>query len=720
VPAVSRPNPINGWGASIVYDAQDGYVLVYGGSAGGDHTWTYSNGQWSLLDVKPYPSSRTAASMVYDSADHEAILFGGEYHPPASSGTGNNSSNSTHTSYYSDTWAFHGGQWYNITNPSDSPPARITAMMTYDGTDGYVVLYGGRTLTSFLDDTWTFLSGTWTNISASIPSSSTPSCRVAAGISYDAAAGYVVMFGGSEKNSTSPCYAAHGNVSSNQTWSFSHGEWTLLTPSVTPAARWAESLTYDASTGDIVMFGGVGVADTALTDTWVLSGGQWSRLHSTLYPPGRFTASMVYDPSTRSVLMFGGLSEPQKDAPILADFWSFSGSQWSNLTLIASPPPVSSMSLAYDEKDGYVLLFGGQNASGAYLSETWRFVGGVWLGLAPPISPPARGGASMAYDPTAGYVLLFGGSNGTTLFNDSWAYERGHWEPITVIGGAPPSPRADASLAFDEINSTLNLSQMILFGGNGTSGLLGDTWSFVNLTSNQSHPNGTWAELTPSVSPPARAGASMTYCPTQRTLVLFGGLGSSGLLQDTWQFLNGTWSELSPYLSPSPREFAGFVYDPNDGFGLLFGGISASGTLNDSWSYLNGVWTNITVWSPSSRSGAGLTFDAADDVVVLFGGDNGFQPLGDTWRYAANNWSQLLPLPTPSPSGPAGKSATRAIEYLVTVIVPGAFVGAIALVISSRRHAPARRRKRAELESAEFEAPPRAETTAEEPVGPKG
>lgn len=702
---VAVSNPISSWGALAVYDAADGYVLVYGGTAG-DHTWTYTGGTWTELKITTYPASRTEASMTYDAVDHEVILFGGEYHPPKGPGTPVGS-----VSYYSDTWAFHGGAWSNITNPLDSPPGRYYAMMTYDAADGYVLLFGGDYAKQFLGDTWTFKGGTWTNMTAANPSGKAPSCRIDGGIAFDVATGYVVLFGGTVK-AGGVCLNGARNVTSSETWAFSRGTWTNLSPAVSPPARWAESLVYDASGGSILMFGGLGASDTSLTDTWTFSDGNWTQLPLHLYPPGRFSASMAYDPSTGLVLMFGGLSEPQRAAPILSDFWEFTAGSWLNLTLIPSPPPARNMSLAFDGKDGYVLLFGGQNQSGGYLNQTWRFVGGVWLLLTPPTSPSARSGASMVYDAAAGYVVLFGGTNGSARFNDTWAYFKGNWIEVNTSLGPSPPARYAAGIAYDP-----STSEVILFGGNGTVGDLADTWEYQNISQNGSTVNGTWSPLSPLASPPAREGAEMAYLPPERAVVLFGGEGSAGFLGDSWQYSGGNWTELTPPIFPSPRMDAAFTYDTNDGFALLFGGLGASGPLNDTWAFLNGVWTNLTPWSPAARGSAGMAYDSLDASVVLFGGSGTAGVLGDTWRFEGGNWSQLLPLPTPPPHGTTtAKGSSKVLEY-VTIGVGLAAVACLVIYLAVRR---GRGKSPAPLKpsSQDASSAERTATPTESPIGP--
>jgi hypothetical protein len=69
--------------------------------------------------------------------------------------------------------------------------------------------YMGATNT-YSNATWTYHLGKWTNITA--VTSNAPPIRVACGLTYDASAGYLVMFGGS---TPSPNYTYYNDI-----WSF--------------------------------------------------------------------------------------------------------------------------------------------------------------------------------------------------------------------------------------------------------------------------------------------------------------------------------------------------------------------------------------------------------------------------------------------------------------------------------------------------------------------
>src|SRR5439155_27836 len=120
--------------ASTAYDVADGYVLLFGGSnnIGGTSvlgdTWEFHAGIWTQLSPTSSPSPRAGASMVYDAADGYVLLFVGV--------DGNN------TAPLGDTWEFHAGAW-TLLSPTSSPSPRDGASMVYDSADGYVLLFGG-------------------------------------------------------------------------------------------------------------------------------------------------------------------------------------------------------------------------------------------------------------------------------------------------------------------------------------------------------------------------------------------------------------------------------------------------------------------------------------------------------------------------------------------------------------------------------------------------
>ncbi len=673
--------PAARFGASMTYDAADGYVLLFSGSNHND-TWTFANGTWTQQFPARSPPLSVSASMTYDAHDGFVVLFGGE---------GKSEGNYLNTTYLTDTWSFVHGNWTNLTpgiiTSSDLPSPRYGAAMAYDSRDSDVVLFGGDSRRSFLNDTWKFVGGEWTNITATAGGG--PSCRFDAGIADDPSEGYVLLFGGVGKRPGGGCGPNILNGSAPGTWSFAGGAWKELYPVTSPPAVWDLGMTFDAADGYVVLFGGIGSNDTASQQTWKYEAGNWNLVEPGGYPPtsppARFALSLTDDPHDRFVLLFGGLSEPQHDAPSLADAWAYRGSIWANLTENPSPPPRSSAAMTYDVKDGYVLLFGGYTASGP-LSDTWKFAAGVWLELTPPQSPPARYGASMAYDSNGEdqFVVLFGGMSGAGALGDTWSFVKGEWTNLTPelpnVSNSP-SPRTGAAMTYDP---EPKIASIVLFGGQGLAGTLSDTWRFLD---------GTWTRDQAGGSPPGRTNASFAFDGSMGDdyCLLFGGLNGTTVLGDSWEFTaSGTWSPLEAGTAPEPRSGASLVYDSVDGYLVLFGGTRGTAHFGDTWTLAMGLWNQLfPTPTPSARFGAAAAYDAPDSLVLLYGG-TGSTSLGglafnDTWAFSGTAWVNISLDRTPLPATGIGPSSQSEAIEIDAVGTGGAAAVVIVCVVLVRR-----------------------------------
>ncbi len=295
--------------------------------------------------------------------------------------------------------------------------------MTYDMADGYVLLFGGclgasSGCASLSNQTWAYQGGVWTNLSEARPH---PSARWGAGMVYDSADGYVLLFGG-QGNAITPL---------NDTWKFSAGRWTNITTTAghAPSVRRGETLINDTADGYVVMCCGIDTSGN-LGDTWKFVGGTWSALTSTL--PVRNGAPGTMDGSSRYGVLFGG-----GDFGALGDVWTFSGGSWSAIT--SGPPAGQGATLSFDPAYGYDLLFGGVN--GVPSGQTWALSSGTWTQLAPTASPSARCCAGQVFDARDGYVLLYGGGTGggPPYDNDTWIW--GASNPLALNSlTATPNP----------------------------------------------------------------------------------------------------------------------------------------------------------------------------------------------------------------------------------------------------------------------------------------
>jgi Galactose oxidase, central domain len=94
----------------------------------------------------------------------------------------------------------------------------------------------------------------------------------------------------------------------------------------------------------------------------------------------------------------------------------------------------------------------------------------------------------------------------------------------------------------------------------------------------------TWTKQHPAAHPSARSGAAVAYDAATGTVVLFGGAGSQGVLGDTWVWDGSTWAKQHPAASPPARSDTAMAYDAATGTVVLFGGFKpASPALGSTW-----------------------------------------------------------------------------------------------------------------------------------------
>jgi hypothetical protein len=171
--------PAPRFGASLAYDAKDGYAVLFGG--GGfykdrtflNDTWTFTFPRWTHLTTPTAPSARLHAAMAYDPTLGKIVLFGG----------------ALVTGFGKDTWEFSGGSWTQLTLKTE-PILRMAALFQYYPAGSEIILFGGLGKYGFDNDTWAF-NGTWHQLV--MPG---PSGRVWSASAYDASSGEILLYGG--------------------------------------------------------------------------------------------------------------------------------------------------------------------------------------------------------------------------------------------------------------------------------------------------------------------------------------------------------------------------------------------------------------------------------------------------------------------------------------------------------------------------------------------
>jgi PKD repeat protein len=653
----SSGGPTARWAGGLVYDAADGYLLLFGGRDSVrwlNDTWTFNGTTWSNLSLSHAPAPRAYFTMVYDPTDSYVVLFsGGCYCGPSGARV-----------VYNDTWTYHGGAWSNLTPTLLAPPPLLTFFPgAWDAHDGYIVVFGGNYYGSCGGGnlTWTFVGGAWTNrtTGANAPAAFGGNDAFA----YDPVAGEIVYFGGT----------APGCTYSSSTAVYQNGRWTDVTSFLggsTPPASSLGPLTWDAGDGYLLLYGGQS-SSAVLSTTYALWLNSSFLVHATASPSGgpapltvHFVAAAsggvapytyMWDPGDKSANASGAYfnhtyaTSGTYEATVLVND-SATNSTEVNLTILVSsdtwynfptsavqPPWAYSAAMTYDPQFNGLLLFGGDvNGYPFGMSDqTWEYVGGIWQNISTqlPVSPSARFGASLAFDANDSYALLFGGFSysctttygnytGYDYCNDTWTFTPSSgWSP--VVPNISPPARYSAQMADDPPDG-----YVVLFGGvcaycSGSYGLADDTWVYRA---------GQWTDWTSNTVKAPKAGyySSATYDDAARAVVIFGGASPSctSSVAKTWEFSSGNWTDVTKGTQPPDLAEASLTYDAARQEAVLMGGLAngcSSKVYNQTWIFSNGSWTDATtttLGAPPTDYDVSMQYDAAVGAVV-FVGDEG-------------------------------------------------------------------------------------------------
>ena len=330
------------------------------------------------------------------------------------------------------------------------------------------------------------------------------------------------------------------------------------------------------------------------------------------YPKQRISHNMIYDSVNDRIIMYGG-STASGDSNRVFDTWSYDydTNEWTKLITDNSPYAYNAK-IAYDSESERIISFGGSHSDHVESNQTWiyDYTENTWTQATPSNVPIMRTGSKMVYDSESDVVILFQGilhqdsnPDGVRLtFNDTWSYDynTNTWNNIT-------SATYPSYYWFDAVAYDTESDLIIAFGGTTTDNAYsdptgeayhGETWSFDYNTN-------TWNNITPSVSPVPRIGASMVYDSEHDLTILFGGythLLRTEIDHETWSFDYNTLS-----------------------------------------------WTELNPDSELERRAYAMAYDSESEKIVIFGGNTGDEPndfLDDTWvfDYDFNNWTKM-PIP---------------------------------------------------------------------------
>jgi PKD repeat protein len=229
------------------YSGNVGTPVFFGGSAAGavnpQYSWSFGDGGSGLGQVTSHVYNAagryTATLTVNDlatgaSASASAIVTIGGIAPP----------------------------------PSGSPGAFYGAAIAFDNFTNQTVLFGGCCGAggASLGETWLWDGRAWSQASPAI----NPQGRSGAAIAYVPIWNQVILFGGLS--------CVGGSCSTiGDTWAWDGTNWTEQFPVAAPPARSDAMMTFDAARGVLVLFGGRDGNGNPLGDTWTYDGRTWTQ-----------------------------------------------------------------------------------------------------------------------------------------------------------------------------------------------------------------------------------------------------------------------------------------------------------------------------------------------------------------------------------------------------------------------------------------------------------
>jgi hypothetical protein len=131
-------------------------------------------------------------------------------------------------------------------------------------------------------------------------------------------------------------------------------------------------MSFDPSTGRVIVFGGTSADGTGLGDTWAWDGSRWTQV-ADMGPARRANAAMAT--TGRGVVLFEGTaSAPGAAEPqTFGDTWLWQAGSWRQVQDMG-PPARSLPALAF-HPEGRLTLFGGFSAGRHALGDTWERAG---------------------------------------------------------------------------------------------------------------------------------------------------------------------------------------------------------------------------------------------------------------------------------------------------------------------------------------------------------
>lgn len=467
-------------------------------------------------------------------------------------------------------------------------------LAVFDTTRNRAVLFNGHTIE--------FDGASWRpqNLARNLPTDT-----YGAAVAYDSQRKRVVLF----RSSTL--------ATQSETWEYDGVNWQLRQPTTAPSQRNRAAMVYDTARQRIVLFGGGWDTPTprVFNETWEWDGVDWTKRTLATAPAAREAAAMVFDSTRNRTVLFSGRTNRDIQAPTLvADTWEYDGTTWRRIATAARPPVRTDAGIAFDSVRNRVVLTGGLNMNaGGSLFDTWEYTGTNWV--AKPAAPTSN--RTMYFDKARAKIMVVDG----LPLNELFEYDGTSWTARMISPAAP-------------VGGTR------VFIGNRTWSLGGaDMVSWQPLAAVWFHDGEGWQDLSPGTSFPARIDPAAAFDSTRNRIVMFGGFGINGELNDTWTFDTLTWRRIITATSPNARSRALMAYDSVRQRMVLVGGFANGALSNDTWEFDGTTWTQRASTNlPPTNMLQALAYDPLLQRTVMV---TGSPELLTTWLWDGNQWTVL-------------------------------------------------------------------------------
>ena len=406
------------------------------------------------------------------------------------------------------------------------PPARVDAAMTYDAANGTVVLFGGQSRSSTLNDTWIWDGSGWTQAQpgTSPPRLDNPQAT------YDPVTHDVVLVGGQQLANHGPIACSGGSGSSS---SGSGGSTTTFIPPGTPipAIAPAPSATSNVTQGTPVTSPGCATLISPSAVTWLWNGSDWSKAPGSTPYIVFGSAALATDPVSGRVVLLphGPFAVPALGAAEPAIACPMQSTAMPDAQPKCPWPMPDVPAWTWNGHAWKVMTTGSRTASFELFSSSIvdDAVSGKLATFGGNVAQPA---------PTPLPCNVCAGGNAVqpsasrTGSESIWTGTA--WKQVITYDGGPAMP----AVAF--VGDPASHNDVVLTES-------GQTWLWT----------GVWTRAHPGTSPPIVSSAASTYDAATGQVVMFGGAGATsratGLYDQTWTWNGSDWTRRGGSEGPS-------------------------------------------------------------------------------------------------------------------------------------------------------------------------